>query len=88
MRFEVLLTGPARSYLGRLDRPTRDRFDRKFEELANDLLDPRQSKPLAGTDPLRAARVGAWRIILEVDREARVITVHDIAPRGQVSRRL
>ena len=88
MSFQVRIAGPARSYLDRLDPGTQDRFDRKFEELSEDPFDPRHSKPLAGPGSLRVARVGLWRIVFSVARGANAVVINDIAPRGQVYRRL
>ncbi len=69
----------------RLDRPTRRRIKatlRELESVERPLLHPRV-RPLAGElkEDFRV-RVGAWRILLTPDREAGVLHVYAILPRG------
>jgi len=49
---------------------------------------PRQSVKLEGAEGLRRIRVGAYRIVYEVDAPARHVVVHYIRHRRDVYRRL
>jgi len=46
------------------------------------------SKPLTNAADYRSARVGDWRIIFTIDKDAHIIDVDDIGPRGQIYRLL
>jgi mRNA interferase RelE/StbE len=47
-------------------------------------FDPRLSAPLADKPGVRKSRVGGWRILFTVDREAKVIYILTVDTRGQV----
>ena len=83
--WRVRLSSTAAKAFRRLDRDTQERLGDKFDELAADPLTA--SKPLTGSD-MRSARVGGWRLLLDLDRDTGLVIVQTIAPRGQVYRRL
>lgn len=84
MNFQVSLAHEAEKILDSLDRPTEKRLRARFVQLAVDPFDPRLSAPLAGRPGIRKSRVGGWRILFSVDREAKVIYILAIDTRGQV----
>jgi mRNA interferase RelE/StbE len=86
--YDVRLSRSAERALDRTDRPTELRLRQRLRELASDPYDRRLSKPLAGVQELRSARVGSWRIIFSADSAAQVLYVVRIQPRGQVYRGL
>lgn len=49
---------------------------------------PRQSVKLAGAEQLYRLRVGEYRIIYGVDKEAKLITVHYVRHRREAYRKL
>ncbi|MGV8040237.1 MAG: type II toxin-antitoxin system RelE/ParE family toxin [Thermoanaerobaculaceae bacterium] len=83
MRFTVRVAGPAVRVLSRLDAPTQARIRSKLHELQDDPLSAAHSEPLQGTHDVRRARVGGWRLLFRVDREAGTVDVEAIRPRGQ-----
>jgi mRNA interferase RelE/StbE len=48
----------------------------------------RLSSPLTERPGVRKSRVGGWRVLFSVDREARVVYIATVDRRGQVYRRL
>lgn len=84
MNFRVSVAHEAEKILDRLDRPTEERIRARFGQLAVDPFDPRLSAPLAGGPGIRKSRVGGWRILFTVDREAKVIYILTVDTRGQV----
>lgn len=60
----------------------------RFAQLAEDPLDPRLSAPLTERPGVRKSRVGGWRILFTVDREARILQIATVATRGQIYKRL
>ncbi|MBA4180940.1 MAG: hypothetical protein C0506_10165 [Anaerolinea sp.] len=86
MTYRITLARHANSYLERLEVETQERFADLFERLAEAPME--HSKQLTGRGGRRSARVGAWRVILQIDAPNREILVSDIGPRGQVYRRL
>jgi mRNA interferase RelE/StbE len=54
--------------------------------LAENPFDPRLSSALVDRVHIRKSRVGGWRILFTVDRDAKVIYVLTIDTRGQVYR--
>ncbi len=87
MTFEVRLARAAADYLRRPDRRSQERVIQRLDQIAADPFGP-YSKPLTNLAGRRSARVGGWRIIFTVDVGARIVAVSDIAPRGEVYRRL
>jgi mRNA interferase RelE/StbE len=65
-----------------LARPEREHILKTLEKLPDGpfVLD---LKSLRGRTDWRL-RVGAWRILLRMDADARVIVVHDLGPRGDI----
>ena len=86
MTCRVLVAREAEKILDRLDRPTERRIRARFVQLAEDPFDPRLSAPLAERAGVRRSRVGGWRILFTVDRDAKILYVATIDTRGQVYR--
>jgi mRNA interferase RelE/StbE len=84
VNFSVSIAREAEKILDRLDRPTERRIRDRFVQLAADPFDPRLSSPLTERHGVRKSRVGGWRILFSVDREARVIYILTVDTRGQV----
>ena len=84
MSFRVSVAHEAEKILDRLDRPTELRVRARFVQLADDPFDPRLSAPLADRPGIRKSRVGGWRILLTVDREAKAVYILSVDTRGQV----
>ena len=84
MNFQVSVTHEAEKILDRLDRPAEHRLRARFVQLAADPFDPRLSAPLADRPGIRKSRVGGWRILFTVDREAKMIYILTVDTRGQV----
>ncbi len=80
--WRVVILRPARRYLERLTRRDRERILEALDKLQQD---PARApvKPLEGR-PEWSLRVGGRRVLLRVDRSARVLVVTEIAPRGDV----
>ena len=86
MNFRVNVVHEAEKILDRLDRPTEQRVRARFVQLAVDPFDLRLSAPLADRPGIRKSRVGGWRVLFTVDREAKVIYILTVDTRGQVYR--
>ncbi len=84
MNFQVSVAHEAEKILDRLDRPAEKRVRARFVQLAVDPFDPRLSAPLADRPGMRKSRVGGWRILFTVEREAKVIYILTVDTRGQV----
>ncbi|HXB67854.1 MAG TPA: type II toxin-antitoxin system RelE/ParE family toxin [Candidatus Acidoferrales bacterium] len=84
MNYRVSVGREAEKVLDRLDRPTEFRIRHRLVQLAEDPFDPRLSGPLAERAGVRKSRVGGWRILFTVDREAKLIYVLTVDTRGQV----
>ena len=84
MNFRVNVVHEAERILDRLDRPTEQRVRARFVQLAVDPFDSRLSAPLADRPGIRKSRVGGWRVLFTVDREAKVIYILTVDTRGQV----
>jgi mRNA interferase RelE/StbE len=84
--FQVELTGRARKQYTALDPAIRDRIRRALLELADDPT-PAQVKALAGGGRLLRVRVGAWRIIYQVEHDRARVVIVDIGHRSTVYRR-
>ena len=85
--YEIILSRQAARYLERLDRTAQQRIIDRLEQLAKN---PRDvfTKPLTNAEGLRSSRVGTWRIVYRIDEPLHEVQVSDIAPRGEVYRRL
>ena len=86
MRFRVSVAHEAEKILDRLDRPTELRVRARFVQLADNPFDPRLSAPLADRPGIRKSRVGGWRILFTVDRDAKAVYILSVDTRGQVDR--
>jgi mRNA interferase RelE/StbE len=86
VNFRVSVVHEAEKILDRLDRPTEQRVRARFVQLAVDPFDSRLSAPLADRPGIRKSRVGGWRVLFTVDREAKVIYILTVDIRGQVYR--
>ncbi|MBI3678841.1 MAG: type II toxin-antitoxin system RelE/ParE family toxin [Acidobacteria bacterium] len=84
MNYRVVVAHEAEKVLDRLDRPTEQRVRARFLQLAEDPFDSRLSAPLTERPGVRKSRVGGWRILFTVDRDARVLFVATVDTRGQV----
>jgi mRNA interferase RelE/StbE len=84
VNFRVSVAREAEKILDRLDRPMEQRVRARLVHLAVDPFDPRLSAPLADRPGIRKSRVGGWRILFTVDREAKTIYVLTVDTRGQV----
>ena len=84
MSYRVSITHEAEKLLDRLDRPTERRIRTRLVQLAEDPLDPRLSAPLAERAGARKSRVGGWRILFTVDRDAKIVYVLTVDTRGQL----
>jgi len=82
--FQVSVAHEAEKVLDRLDSPAERRIRNRFLQLAEDPFDPRLSAPLVERAGIRKSRVGGWRILFTVDRDAKVIYILTIDTRGQV----
>jgi mRNA interferase RelE/StbE len=72
----------SRRSLPDLARPERENILKTLEKLQDDpfVLDV---KSLRGRTDWRL-RVGAWRILLRMDADAKIIVIHDLGPRGDI----
>ena len=86
MTCRVVVAHEAERILDRLDRPTERRIRARVVQLAEDPFDPRLSAPLTERAGVRKSRVGGWRILFTVDRDAKVLCVLAVDTRGQVYR--
>lgn len=84
MNYRVGVSREAEKLLDRLDRPTERRIRARLIQLADDPFDPRLSAPLTDREGVRKSRVGGWRILFTVDRNAKAIHVATVDTRGQV----
>ena len=84
MTYRVVVAREAEKVLDRLDRQTEQPVRTRFVQLAEDPFDPRLSAPLTQRAGVRKSRVGGWRILFTVDRDAEVVYVLTVDTRGQV----
>ncbi len=84
MKYLVSVSHEAEKILDRLDRHTERRLRARFVQLGDDPFDPRLSAPLSDRPGLRKSRVGGWRILFTVDRDATAVNVVAVDTRGQV----
>jgi mRNA interferase RelE/StbE len=82
--YRVFVSHEAEKVLDRLDRPSERRLRARFVQLGDDPFDPRLSAPLTERAGVRKSRVGGWRILFTVDRDAMVVNVVTVDTRGQV----
>ena len=87
MNYRVELTSEAERDLDRLDRTAELRIRERLKELAPDPYSPRISKRLKMFPGIRAARVGDWRILYEIEEPGKLITVTAVRPRRKAYRK-
>jgi mRNA-degrading endonuclease RelE of RelBE toxin-antitoxin system len=80
VNYRIFVSHEAEKVLDRLDRP----FERGSFKNGDDPFDPRRSTPLTERAGVRKSRVGSWRILFTVDRDAMVVHVLTVDTRGQV----
>jgi mRNA-degrading endonuclease RelE of RelBE toxin-antitoxin system len=73
----------AAKYIGSLDVPTKARIKSKLQEIEKDPFNSMHSKQLKCREE-RSARIGSYRILIEVDTVSETVHVVHAAPRGQV----
>lgn len=73
MSFQVKVAREAEKILDCIDRPLERRVRARCVQLADDPFDPRLSAPRTDRPGIRKSRVGGWRILFAVDRDAKVI---------------
>jgi mRNA interferase RelE/StbE len=84
VNYRVFVSHEAEKVLDRLDRPSERRLRARFVQLGGDPFDPRISTPLTERPGVRKSRVGGWRILFTVDRDAMIVNVATVDTRGQV----
>ena len=84
MSYRVSVAHEVEKLLDRVYRPTERRIRARFRQLAEDPFDPRLSSPLIERLGVRKSRVGGWRVLFTVDREAKVLYIATVDTRGQV----
>jgi mRNA interferase RelE/StbE len=77
----LIVTPTARRDVRRLDPPIKRRVEEALDRLVKDPGATPLHK-LTGR-PESRLRVGDWRILVELDHQARTIIVHHILPRGR-----
>ncbi|MGH9661085.1 MAG: type II toxin-antitoxin system RelE family toxin [Bryobacteraceae bacterium] len=87
MTYRISISHEAEKVLDRLDRPTEQRIRARLAQLIDDPFDPRLSALLTGRAGVRKSRVGGWRLLFTVDRDARIVYVATIDSRGQIYKR-
>ena len=87
MNYRVSISHEAEKVLDRLDRPTEQRIRARLVQLAADPFDPRLSAPLTDRQGVRKSRLGGWRILFTLDRDAKALYVATVDTRGQVYKR-
>lgn len=80
--FEVRLSRRAQRYYERTSSDTARRLDWALSSLEVNPFGSGDIRPLQGMPHTYRLRVGALRIIYEVDRQSRVVNVLAILPRG------
>ena len=81
--FDVRLSRRAQRYYERAPTDTVKRLDRALGSLEVNPFGPGDIKPLQGMPRTYRLRVGDLRIVYEVDRQAGVVNVLSIRPRGE-----
>ncbi len=85
--YKVTLKPSVEKDLRRMPKGVIRQVFKRIESLARDPL-PRQSLKLTASERLYRLRVGDYRIIYEVDAEAREVTVHYVRHRREAYRGL
>jgi len=83
VKFSLVLSQDAKKDLGKLDKRTLVRLNRRFEELALAPYDFRLSKLLVMGQGERSSRVGDWRIIFTIRAEEKMVYIFSIEHRRE-----
>jgi mRNA interferase RelE/StbE len=86
--FQTQYSRQAAKRLDSLDRPTRQRMERRLDELEENPFDPRISKLLKGLEGMRSSRVGDWRVLYTVHNSIKTVYIVAIRPRGEAYRKV
>jgi len=84
VKYRVSVSHDAEKVLDRLDRQAERRLRARFVQLGDDPFDPRLSAPLTERPGIRKSRVGGWRILFTLDRDAMIVNIVTVDTRGQV----
>jgi mRNA interferase RelE/StbE len=84
VNYRVAIAHEAEKVLDRMDRATERRIRMRMTLLAEDPFDSRLSAPITERPGIRKSRVGGWRILFTVDRDAKAIFIATVDTRGQV----
>jgi mRNA interferase RelE/StbE len=84
VKYRVGVSHDAEKVLDRLDRQAERRLRARFVQLGDNPFDPRLSAPLTERPGVRKSRVGGWRILFTVDRDAMIVNIVTVDTRGQV----
>lgn len=84
MSYRVLIAHEGEKILDWMDRPTEQRIRTRIIQIAENPFDPRLSAPLMERAGIRKSRVGGWRLLFTVNREANTLAVLTVDTRGQV----
>jgi mRNA interferase RelE/StbE len=85
--YKVELARQAEKSLDRLDRVTEQRLRYRLKELALNPYDRRLSDEVIMEKDKRYSRVGAWRVIYQIDEQERIIFVTAIQHRSKAYRK-
>jgi mRNA interferase RelE/StbE len=88
LNYQTRYSRQAAKRLDALDRPTRQRIERRLDELEENPYDPRIAKILKGQEGLRRSRVGDWRVLYIIQEKTKTIFIVAIRPRGEAYRQL
>jgi mRNA interferase RelE/StbE len=84
VKYKVVLSASAIKGLDRLDRKTEKRIQARIDELAPDPIDPRLSSQVEMAEGKRYSRVGDWRLIFEIEENARTRFIITVQHRSRV----
>lgn len=83
MAYRIQLASKAAKNLARVDATLKSQLEKRLTELSVNPFE--NSKQLRNWDPpSRSSRVRDWRIVFEVDTDAKVVVVANIDARGSV----
>jgi len=85
--YQVKLSKEAAKYYQKMDKPTRSRIDKALDAIRDDPFDVEHHdiKPLHGLlKGLWRYRLGKFRIVYRVNREAKEVQIAIIRPRGEI----
>jgi mRNA interferase RelE/StbE len=83
MSYDLTFGRQAKKEIKGLDAATVKRLEDRVQQLSDNPLDPRISKPIKMKPGRRTSRVGDWRIIYQVNESEMTVEVISIWPRGK-----